>query len=381
MPHQKGFVSISVIGVLVIIGLLVGGVIYIRYQPKSAPEALSPAPSANSSLTDEWQTYKNDVLGMTFQYPASHKLEKGAGSVTILSPNLKYSSEATENPDSLVFSIAFTSASEYSSFDELKSEISSGRMETTNETLLGGEVKAMHAVSTKDSQGVPVERYEFLRNDKIFYIRKYPHPTTRQSDFDKIIDSLKFYQPTASFQSAPVLLKNAWDKGSSKFSDTGLSITFDYPKDFESKTFKTDEGKFSAAIATPDVPIEKRGVTEFDFKEFGDNTMRISINEYSNDKKLPLFDFIANQNKSYPGGGVIEAFETYKKYLKPTTIPKEGSFVFEGNISENPRKEVYFEHNGKVYLFGLGGGNDTGAGYTEDADKVFNAVLKSIKFL
>lgn len=109
--------------------------------------------------------------------------------------------------------------------------------------------------------------------------------------------------------------------------------------------------------------------------------MRILITEYPNTESLSLYDFIAKQNKTYPGNGITDTFDTYKKSLKQTNVPKEGSYVFEGNIGENPRKEVYFEHSGKVYLFGLGGGNNTGEGYSDDANKLFDNILKSIFFL
>ena len=94
-----------------------------------------------------------------------------------------------------------------------------------------------------------------------------------------------------------------------------------------------------------------------------------------------MYDFIADQHKTYPGDGQTETFDTYKKDLKPTDLPKQGSYIFEGIVGENPVKTVYFTNKGEVYTFGLIGNCDTGGQYTPDAAAVFDDMLKSIKYL
>lgn len=379
---QKGFAPILVVLSLILVAGLVIGVSFYLKQ-KMSKNSSSVTQSANPTVeSSELKTYKNDVFGVTFQYPASYKTENGGGLITILTPNLKYSTDAQNNSDSMVFSVAFSSADKYTSFDELKTKMSTNKTGTTiTESMIGDNVKALHIVSTKESQQVPVEEYIFLRNGYTFYIHKYPHPTNRQADFDKIISTFKFYQPTVTFQSTLVNLSTAWQDGTVKYANPNLGITFEYPKSLEIQTPKIDNSLFSVRILTPDIPIEKRQSPEFDFNVYNENTMRILITEYTNNENLSLYDYIAKQNKTYPGNGITENFDTYKKFLKQTNVPKEGSYVFEGNIGENPRKEVYFEHNGKVYVFGLGGGNNTGEGYSDDANKLFDNILKSIKFL
>jgi hypothetical protein len=86
-------------------------------------------------------------------------------------------------------------------------------------------------------------------------------------------------------------------------------------------------------------------------------------------------------NKSYPGSGITESFETYRKNLTQSQLPKAGSFVFKGIIGENPVKKVYFTFKDKVYEFHLIGNCDTGGQYTPDAESVFDNMLKSVKYL
>lgn len=380
--NQRGFAPILVVlSIILVIGLVIGGSLYLKQKTNKSSSSVTQSPSS-AAESSELKTYKNDVFGVTFQYPASYKTENGGGLITILTPNLKYSTDAQNNSDSMVFSVAFSSADKYNSFEELKAKMSTNKAGTTiTESIIGGNVKALHIISSKESQQVPVEEYIFLRNGYTFYIHKYPHPTNKQADFDKIISAFKFYQPTTTFQSTSVNLSTAWQDGTTMYSNSNLGITFEYPKTLEVQTPKIDNSLFSVRILTPDIPIEKRQSPEFDFNVYDENTMRILITEYPNTESLSLYDFIAKQNKTYPGNGITDTFDTYKKSLKQTNVPKEGSYVFEGNIGENPRKEVYFEHSGKVYLFGLGGGNNTGEGYSDDANKLFDNILKSIFFL
>ena len=109
--------------------------------------------------------------------------------------------------------------------------------------------------------------------------------------------------------------------------------------------------------------------------------MSVSVSKYDNNQNFSLYDFIADQQKTYPGDGRTETIDMYKKGLKPTDVPKLGSYVFEGVIGENPVKTVYFTNNGKVYSFDLIGNCNTGGKYTPDAEAVFDTMLKSVKYL
>lgn len=239
--NQRGFAPILVVlSIILVIGLVIGGSLYLKQKTNKSSSSVTQSPSS-AAESSELKTYKNDVFGVTFQYPASYKTENGGGLITILTPNLKYSTDAQNNSDSMVFSVAFSSADKYNSFEELKAKMSTNKAGTTiTESIIGGNVKALHIISSKESQQVPVEEYIFLRNGYTFYIHKYPHPTNKQADFDKIISAFKFYQPTTTFQSTSVNLSTAWQDGTTMYSNSNLGITFEYPKTLEVQTSKID---------------------------------------------------------------------------------------------------------------------------------------------
>lgn len=203
-----------------------------------------------------------------------------------------------------------------------------------------------------------------------------------------------------------VKLSDAWNLGTKTYSNPKIDITFDYPSYFElqetdtqtenakwAAQYKNDpnvrqplyKSSFFVTLSTPEIQPKTSSSDETKYEqEISDicnNKMRVSVQMYNNPQNLALYNFIADLEKSYPGNGVTETFDTYKKDLKATTLPKTDSYVFEGIVGENPVKTVYFTNKGKVYTFGLIGNCDTGGQYTPNADKVFENILKSIKYL
>lgn len=206
--------------------------------------------------------------------------------------------------------------------------------------------------------------------------------------------------------SAAVELSKAWGLGTLRYSNPKINIAFEYPSYFElretnvekdneawAKEYKNNpsvrqplyKSSFYLVLSTPNFqPKSSSDDTASYAKEVDDictNTMRISVQMYTNSKRMMLYEFIANLNKEYSGNGITETFDTYKKNLKLTALPKESSYVFEGIVSENPVKTVYFMNGEKVYSFDLIGSCGTGGRYTDDADKVLTSMLKSVKFL
>lgn len=194
-----------------------------------------------------------------------------------------------------------------------------------------------------------------------------------------------------------VKLADAWGLGTKIYSNPKINITFDYPSyfniketdvvkenaDWQAKYKNNSEvrqplykSSFYVSFSTPDIyPIEDKSVTTY-----CDNRMSVSVQRYENSQSLSLYDFIADLNKTFPGNGIIDTFDTYKRGLKPTNTPKENSYVFEGIVGENPVRTVYFTNKSEVYTFGLIGNCNTGGQYTPDADKVFQNILRTIKF-
>lgn len=195
-----------------------------------------------------------------------------------------------------------------------------------------------------------------------------------------------------------VKLYSAWSLGTKIYSNPTIGITFEYPSYFETKEsdvqkankewadkYKNDpnvkqplyRSNFSASFYTPDQELAVN-------QEFCDNNMSVSVQQYDNAQNLSLYDFIADLQRTFPGDGITETFDTfdtYKKGLKSTVVPKEGSYVFEGIVYENPVKTVYFTNKEKVYTFELIGNCDTGGKYTPDADKILQNMLNSVKYL
>lgn len=220
--------------------------------------------------------------------------------------------------------------------------------------------------------------------------------------------------PTLVEQSKPspnqtggiVKLSDAWNLGTKTYSSPNINITFDYPSYFELREtdvvaenakwatqYKNDpnvrqplyKSSFFVTLSTPELEPKTSSSDEIKYEQeisdICDNKMRVSVQMYNNSQNLTLYNFIADLQKSYPGDGITETFDTYKKGLKSTTLPKADSYVFEGVVGENPVKTVYFTNKEKVYTFGLIGNCNTGGQYTPDADKVLQSILKSIKYL
>ena len=210
--------------------------------------------------------------------------------------------------------------------------------------------------------------------------------------------------PTPITNTTVVPLANAWAQ-TKTYANPIIDISFNYPSYFEVRVvdikkenkdwadkYRNDpnvrqplyKSNFAASFFTPEVNVEAVsnlpvGVENYRF--VCDNKMTVSVSKYDNSKGLSLYDYIAKLNKTYPGDGITESFDTYKKNLTQTSLPKAGSYVFEGIMGENPVKVVYFTNKNNVYAFHLIGNCDTGGQYTKDADKVFGDILSSVKFL
>lgn len=247
------------------------------------------------------------------------------------------------------------------------------------------QVKTYTVVSTGTGQPW------IITEDKIVWRIYYPQLSKEERN--TILSS--FPQPSPTNQPsnnipsenypANFTLASAWEKLST-YTNPNLGVTFQYPTTFittvNSLNYNSSaliKPSFSVTIRSPFASSEETNKLGFDWTSYSLNTMRVTINQYDTDK-LSLYDFISQLNKTYPGNGITETFETFKKSLKPVTLPKEGSYEFDGILGENPTKELYFENNGKVYLFVLSGGTGTGEGYSKEAENSFNSLVKSIVF-
>lgn len=227
------------------------------------------------------------------------------------------------------------------------------------------------------------------------YTQKLKHKEIREKvAVTASIPSAKPYaKPSPRATTKFVKLSAAWNQGTKTFTSPKINISFEYPSYFLIDEVDIEKELKEWAETYKNNPNIKQPsytssfAAEFHTNYAGDpgetcpNTMTVYVTQIDNPKNLTLYDFIADMNKTYAGGGVTETFETYKKGLSESNVPKATSYVWVGDSAETPAKEVYFEHNGKIFLFILRGYCDTGGEYSKDAENVLTKMLKSIKFL
>jgi len=189
-------------------------------------------------------------------------------------------------------------------------------------------------------------------------------------------------------------LSRAWSLGAKTYSNSKIDIIFDYPSYFQTRVidvekenmewaekYKDDQNveqplhlsSFYSVVYTPDIS------SEYNHQILCDNKMTVSIQQYNNPKGLNLYDFVSDLNNKNSLDGQTNPM--YKNNLTQSHLPKTGSYIFKGVIGETPVKEVYFIHNRHVYRFSLIGNCDTGGQYSEDAEAVFDNILKGVKYL
>lgn len=182
-------------------------------------------------------------------------------------------------------------------------------------------------------------------------------------------------------------LATAWQMGLSTYSNPQLGLSFQYPTSFtviindtSSYPSKFKHPSLSLKINTLDVPLEKRQKPGFDFNAYDANTMTVHVVQYDNSSNQTLDNFLS---ALYSGPGIdgkTPVIVTLRKNLVSSNTPKAGSYLYVGVSAENPTKIYFFTNKDKVYNFSLSGGNNTGQGYSKDAENIFDQIVKSISF-
>jgi hypothetical protein len=208
------------------------------------------------------------------------------------------------------------------------------------------------------------------------------------------LPSILKFSPLPSVDTSKLIplpdLSKALSGPQTEFKHEGLPFTFSYPAYFEKRVTNVETRKAEILKNDPgyiwrllnqvsiQVPLDS---TQYNYSEkCGDNVVRIFVSRYGNLDNTGLYDFIKTLNAKYPGDGITETSDTYKKGLIQIDYPKSGSYQFKGIISENLAKVVYFEYGDSFYSFSLSGGCNTGEGYSEAAEEIFDTILRNIKF-
>ena len=206
-------------------------------------------------------------------------------------------------------------------------------------------------------------------------------------------------QPTPTGTSAAILqLSTIWSLGTENYTNSKIDLSFQYPKSFsknevdsikENTSFKqkypeiksVPYGDFFVSFYTPQAPIEERQKSNFDWTSYDQNSMSLGVDAYNNTQNTSLDDFLKIHYAGVGIDGKTPVYETLKKNLKPSSAPTTNSYVYVGSLGENPHKKVLFSYKDKFYIFNLQGGTGTGQQYSSDAEKIFDQVITSIKFL
>ena len=134
--------------------------------------------------------------------------------------------------------------------------------------------------------------------------------------------------------SSVIKLSDAWNLGLKTYSSPKIDITFDYPSYFDVKEIDIQKENADWAAKYKDNPDVRQPLYTSNFyatfnttpndpsapvnREIWDNKMTVSVQKFDNSKNLSLYDYIADSHQTYPGDGITETFETYKKDLKLT---------------------------------------------------------------
>jgi hypothetical protein len=196
----------------------------------------------------------------------------------------------------------------------------------------------------------------------------------------------------------PIDLNSTWQAGTHEYKSDDLEILFSYPKSFqvsnidaekENKEFKenypdidfTPYGDYFLSFYTPPAHEDDRQKTEFDWQTYDSNSMRINLDIYNNTSDQTLDSFLKAHYARVGNDGKTSLYEVLSRNLTAYSYPKNGSYVYEGSLTEHPIKKVFFSHKNKIYVFSMTGGNNTGYQYSQASEKVFDQVIKSIELL
>ncbi len=193
-----------------------------------------------------------------------------------------------------------------------------------------------------------------------------------------------------------ISLSNVWSLGTKTYSNPKIDILINYPSSFiinEVDTVKENNlfrqkypeietvsyGSFFVSFHTPEASVTARQKEDFDWVTYDHNTMMIGVDVYDNKNGVSLEDFLKDHYGPETAMGPL--YEILKPGLKPSNSPKAGSYVHIGSLGENPQKHIFFSHKERFYIFTMSGGNDTGAEYSPEAEKIFDQMITSIQFL
>lgn len=205
----------------------------------------------------------------------------------------------------------------------------------------------------------------------------YPSPLTDYGEVDEIIP-----------------ISTMWDNGTEIYIDPKINITLQYPTAMVLEVLDTEKENMRLKKESPEVDffygitsakfrtpyIKNYGKANFDYKSAGLNAARITLNVYENPKNLSVADYIRETYKDKSIDGRTPTYMAFEGKLTPTKVKDMDASLYEGmGGGENPKKIIFFPYKNKMYIFSLLGGNETGSGYSKDAEALLDKMLDSIE--
>lgn len=208
---------------------------------------------------------------------------------------------------------------------------------------------------------------------------------------------LKSITPTAMPVRDGILpIASLWDNGTKEFSDPKLNITFSYPQDLVVEVIDTKKedaayvakypsdpytlGLAYVTFQTRRVPSDVQSNSNFDYQFHDDNTARIIMNARDNSKGGSITDYLRREKSMSGIDGKTPVYVTLEQGITPVKVVGLDAYQYAGTGGgENFRKEYFIPYKNIMYEFSLLGGNNTGQGYSKDAEELLDMMVNSIK--
>ncbi len=167
---------------------------------KNFTEIIKPSPTPD--LIAGWKTYTNEKHGYSIKYPSNYSLPAGQGDrFAIMSPQdptfgfqdgdskIEIFAEASPSEDTLEKILSEQKKELEKILSELEPQDGPAKVKEIKIVTING-VRAVHRYTSQAP--LNFDLYTFIHNQKRIYIAKYPLITSRQSEFDQILQTFKF---------------------------------------------------------------------------------------------------------------------------------------------------------------------------------------------
>lgn len=347
---KKGIV-LPLLLLLASVSLIIGAFFLLDNEPKTPTQTATPVPVID---TTDWKTYTNKELGFSFKYPQDAKYS--------IDPNVKNGIQIwLEVPNNFTFYITTVPNSKKLSLDNPQQLFNNGPFTADlgnailTQTDLGGlkAYKADNCCINHEFNFWALTEIATIKNQYVYEIRveskehtkQYPSNVDRKL-LDQILSTFKF---TDQSQTADT---SSWKT----YTNSKLGYSLKYPPNLNlEERVITSPSTISDELLTR---IKQTPQVEY-----------ISISVESNPKNLTAFEWAKNEFN--------ETRLVTDDMLKPFSIDGTAAIRSTEIPAQSAEDHVFFQKNGKIYWFTLGGAYTDKNGLTTE---LFDQILSTLKF-